>query len=268
MPHPKPATAVLISGHMRSFRKCYDSQYWHVYRKLLNPHFFVSVEEDADYSSVELLKKFYGENCHVETVTQPEIPVLPEYERNSLFAPYGISVPIPNILKMFWSRNRAWEFFLNSAQPDYDYTAFVHIRPDLFIHHMSRPFYLRPGTVYTPWHDSYGGLNDRVAIITGLPAATAYFTLFQRLERTVKNGCPFHPESLLAGSLELDRVHVSQTLPCEHTTIRRDGDPRMDAPPVYYASDIFKYAEALAAESRLVALAQTSAHPSVPAPRR
>jgi hypothetical protein len=236
-------TAVLYSGQARTFRRCLPSQFWQVLRKLPDPHFFCSVADDADANDMELLRKNY-EHVEVEKVTQPEIPE-PQGATtfHQLATPYTISVPVQAVLKQLWSLNRVWEFFNEKHTGDYD--LFVRIRPDLFFHHFEVPAEWPIQRCLAPWWGSYSGVNDRFAILSP-GAAEAYFTGFVHLSEMLAEGCPLHPESLVAYAMERAGVRISRTLDAEFSTLRKPDDPRVPTRglmefPVYLPGDLYRF---------------------------
>lgn len=243
----KSATAVLISGNVRSFTECFPSQLWHVYRKLERPHFFVSVVDEPGSRAVEVLREHFAQ-VSIEYLAQPALESTPEMEAARAFAPYGNSVPTAHFLRWMWHQARVWELFLAGRRPGFEYGTFIRMRCDLMFQRFDLPEVLEPVTVHVPWWGNYGGCNDRLALITSEVAASVYFTIFDQVSSVIAAGCPCHPESILAGVLELRQVPVSRTLPAEFFTKRAAGDRRPDAHPVYYAGDIFRYVEARLAQ--------------------
>ena len=76
---------------------------------------------------------------------------------------------------------------------------------------------------WTPPWGSYGGINDRFAIM-GRDAAQAYMTAFDRIKELLDKGCPFHPETLTRAAVELTGdPEVIQKLVCDFK-IRRLPD--------------------------------------------
>jgi len=70
-----------------------------------------------------------------------------------------------------------------------------------------------------PWWGRFGGCNDRMAIL-GKKAAPIYFNLYNHIESLLKDGCPFHPETLLLAHLERNHVRVKHTLNAMFGTLR------------------------------------------------
>ena len=72
------STAVLISGHARTFRHTFANQYWMVLRHYSDVTIFASVVQDEDASALELLTtRFPSARVHIETVVQPTRPQPP-----------------------------------------------------------------------------------------------------------------------------------------------------------------------------------------------
>jgi hypothetical protein len=146
-------TAVIYSGHMRSFARCLPTQIDHVFRHFPGADFFVSTVKDADSHTAELLReKIPGARVEVEVFDcQPEIPIpVPpvaadwQAGQGRLYGhePYAISVHPQAILRQLWHLQRAWEFFRskvgpfhlskerNPAQEDHGYDVIIRMRPD------------------------------------------------------------------------------------------------------------------------------------------
>jgi hypothetical protein len=222
-------TAVLISGQMRTFSHCLPSLYWNVFRKLKDPHFFVSCADDEQASSAYMLELHYPGKVHIEIVKQPTLPE--PHKSYADHAPYAISVPIQNILRQLWHYNRVWEFFNEVTGELKDFTAFVRCRPDLFFHRFDAPAEPLPHEFLGVWKARCGGVNDRFAIM-GPKAAEAYFTAFPRLQSLLDLGCPLHPESIQQAAMEFEGVGIRNRLTCEFTTVRFNGknDPLLEYP--------------------------------------
>ena len=248
---PPTKTAILISGQTRTFKKCYPTQLWHLYRNLNEPHFFVSVADDEQAADVEILRQDF-EHVFIERVAKPLIPELPQYREATAHAPYNLIVPIQSVLRQLWHMERVWDFLRESAKLP-EFAAFFRIRPDSFFHYYQiQPDLRMAPAVYVPFWGSYGGLNDRFAMIFGRRQAELYFTTYQRLLDLVEAGCPFHPESLLAASLELASVPIHRTLPMEFSTVRLDGDARPWVSPDVRPGDIVRFLEAQRSIPRVV----------------
>jgi hypothetical protein len=220
-------TAILISGHMRSFERCLPNQAWMVYRHFPDADFFVSTEPDADAPKAELLReRFPRARVSIDTTPQPDMaPFIPPGETWA-HAPYAISVPPAAVVGQLWRLQRTWTF-ANPAVLDYDVV--LRIRPDLWFHHV-RAADLDPDTVdtdeaRTPWWGTFGGINDRFAIL-GRYAARHYFSTLANMPALVAAGCPLHPESLIAASLRLGECAMLPRLDAEFSTLRPDGQLR------------------------------------------
>ena len=60
--------------------------------------------------------------------------------------------------------------------------------------------------------------------IMGLKAASKYFNVISELKELLKEGCPFHPETMLSRVME--SCDVRNNLMTEFSTIRIDGEIR------------------------------------------
>lgn len=125
-------TAVLIYGQARTFRECYASQRWQIYRKLTDPHFFVSVEDDEQAADMELLRADFA-NVQIQHVKAPTFPV--PAMTNDDAAPYLPSVPPQAILRQFWHARECWRMIEAQSTKivfgvNYGFTEYLRIRPD------------------------------------------------------------------------------------------------------------------------------------------
>jgi hypothetical protein len=152
----RPRTAVLISGHMRTFARVFSTIQWHVLRHFPDADFFVSTVADRDSASAELLRERYPKaRVEIDVVAaQPElpIPVAPfaqDWTLGRMYGhePYTISVHPQAILRQLWQLQRCWEFFAEKAgngitrtdgQVD-GYDTIVRLRPDLWFRSFELP---------------------------------------------------------------------------------------------------------------------------------
>lgn len=222
------STAIIISGQVRSFDQVWKNNYWMVYRKISDPVFFVSIADDEDASKIELLYERYSKDqVFIERVKQPEIPE-PD-PKLMLHGGYQPSTTAQGILKQIWHFNRAWEFFKKN-EGGMSFKSVYRMRTDLHFHWCHLPNHSEliirepfPSECLTPWWSRWAGINDRMALM-GYEAAQAYFTTFTRLDEMLKAGCPLHPESLMAYSLESQGCVSRQTLRAWFTTVRKNGE--------------------------------------------
>jgi len=221
-------TAVLISGQMRSFSECVANLNWTVFRKLENPHFFISCADDDQAKDAYLLEGYFP-NVHIERVEQPKADIFKPYPfslcRHAAYTPTPNSpAVIPSILRQLWHYKRVWEFMNECQKADRTtdcFTTFVRCRPDLHFHHFD-PVYPEAKEFIGPWKATCGGVNDRFSVM-GWIAATAYFLAIDRMDELLEAGCPLHPETIQAAALELAGCKVSSTLTAEFMVIRLPG---------------------------------------------
>ena len=234
------STAVLISGQMRTFARCYPSQRWQIFRHYEpDIHFFVSCAQDNNVGTTELIKENYA-NVALEAYKDPVLPKIPiEY---GLHAPYANATSHDKLLLQHWGNFKVWEFF-KSHWGQIAYDTVIRIRADIFIHRFVKP--PKPGKTeaYCPWWGKFGGVNDRLAVM-GMSAAESYFITYNRILGLLKKGCPFHPETLVAASMELDNIAIRNTLMVEFSTMRMDGQQRF---PEILQSD---YADLICSQTR------------------
>ena len=216
------ATAVLISGQMRSFDRCYPSQRWQIFRRYEpDIHFFISCAADEKAPTAELIKEDY-QNVSTEIYSDPVLPEIPiEYGHH---APYANATSHGKLLLQHWGNLKVWHFF-KSKWGQVAFDTVIRIRPDLFIHRFIKPDQPFPKDAYCPWWGKFGGINDRLAVL-GIDAAESYFITYNRILGLLKKGCPFHPETLVMASMEIDHVGIKNTLIADFSTMRIDGQQR------------------------------------------
>ncbi len=222
-------TAVLISGQLRTFKKCYPTQKWHIFRHYEpDIHFFVSSVNDDQINDAALITRDYENvslECYDDPVDLPEIA--PD---KGAFAPYANATTHDKLMLQHWGNKKVWDFFA-SSEPIESFDVIIRIRPDLWIHRFQPPrltgdaLWNEPNTVCAPWWGKFGGINDRLAIM-GRQAAETYFNLYSGIDGLLKHGCPFHPETMLAGWLQMCGVTVDNTLMATFSTDRMDGSRR------------------------------------------
>jgi len=223
-------TAVLISGQMRTFAKCYPAQKWQIFRHYEpDIHFFVSCVDDQQAASSALLLRDY-ENVFVERYQDPtDLTVIPN--EKGAWAPYANATTHDKLMLQHWGNKKVWDFFCASADTG-SFDVIIRIRPDIWIHRFTKPLFkgLEPwlaedaNTAFCPWWGKFGGVNDRLAVL-GKRAADAYFNTFDMIPTFLKLGCPFHPETLTAETMR--GAHVSiRNLMAEFSTERMDGSRR------------------------------------------
>ena len=232
-------TAILISGHMRSFDRCLPTLHWHVFRHFPGADYYVSTEPDADAPQAELLRsKYPGAQVSIDSTPQP--PVVSSLVRWNIehaheHAPYAISVAADAVLGQLWRLQQCWD----TLPKDHDYDVYIRCRPDLWFESADLPFitYRHPKwplDALTPWWGRFGGVNDRFAIL-GYCAATDYFTTWSKIHDLLAEGCPLHPESLLKASLLAATCRIDDTLDVSFSTLRANGERRF---PEIMAQDI------------------------------
>jgi hypothetical protein len=222
--------AVLWSGHARTFAKCLPNISWMVLRHFKGADHFVSTVKDEDSPSFELLRQHFPlVQVEIEAVNeQPQIP-LPagcpanwEQGRHYTHEPYAISVPPQHVLAQLWQLNECWALFERTKRKEYDIV--IRCRPDLWFHSFAPPPSGASGAFVPNWGE-FGGVNDRFAIMTQA-AAREYFGTFNKIDALWEMGCPIHPESLVAASLEHGGVLVSRLPRCEFSCLRKSGEMR------------------------------------------
>ncbi len=215
-------TAVLISGQLRTFKKCYPTQRWQIFRHYEpDIHFFASICNDSQTSDIQLLTRDY-ENVHWQGLDDPtDLHNVPTEQ--GAHAPYANATSHYKLMLQHWGNKKVWDFFASSAATE-SFDVIIRIRPDLWIHRFDMAM---PGShaCSTPWWGKFGGVNDRLAIM-GNVAAEVYFNLFNAIPDLLRRGCPFHPETLLYEHLCDNDIDVDTELMTEFSTERMDGSRR------------------------------------------
>lgn len=218
------STAVIMTGHARTFATCIHTLRWHVLRHYADPAFYVSTIKDEDSAGMEtmLRKLFPGAPVSVEMIdAQPDLPEPPEPVR---FEPFARSVPLQAVLRQLWQLEHGWKLYQRVGRETED--TFIRVRPDLFFHSFEPPpVQIDADVCHSVWWGRFGGLNDRFAVM-GEQAAWAYFTAYSFIPKAQEHGCPLHPESLIKASLLLHGCKSVDRLKCEFSTYRKDGQHR------------------------------------------
>lgn len=237
-------TAILIVGELRSFDLCLPTLHWHLFRHFPGAHFYVSTVADANAPKSGLLSLLYQDKDPGVTVAIEAVPQQPDtqadlrarganlpevWQKGAFYThePYAISVNPHGVGKQLWQLNRAWEFMISQQTTTHcPYDCVIRVRPDLWFQSCEISYLaeLKPTDALSPWWGRFGGINDRFAIL-GAAAAEAYFTTYKRIPELLQLGCPFHPESLVKGALDLAGV-AHRTIKAEFGTLRENGQLR------------------------------------------
>lgn len=243
-------TAILITGHMRTFARVIRTQQWHVYRHFPDADFYVSTVRDQDTGSIDELRKLYPKaRIEVDVVdAQPELPipvppVAEDWTVGRMYGhePYAISVHPQAILRQLWQFNRAWGHFA-AARGNSAYDCIVRVRPDLWFRSFEMPKdynevykswtrgtnanLFEDSNAYTPVWGGFGGVNDRFAIL-GHRAAIHYFTTYSKIADLIADGCPLHPESLVHASLKAGGCLINDTLLVNFAKLYGSENPQL-----------------------------------------
>lgn len=232
--------AVIYTGGMRSFDKCFANQQWHVLRHFPDAKFYVATEMDEDCKKASLLADKYGyKNVRGYTVTQPEM-VIPkgcpdEWQPGKpyMHEPYHISVDPRAVLGQLWMLREGWRLYQETKTEDAD--LIIRIRPDLWFHSFEVPFIAKTGydarldlqlresgIACVPWWGRFGGVNDRFALL-GADAAEHYFTTYDKIPAMIEAGAPLHPETLVATSLRNGLISICDDMKAEFSTLRTEA---------------------------------------------
>jgi len=247
------STAVLISGQLRTFAKCWPTQRWHVLRHFDDPHFFITVQDEmegVEPFELGLLRAEYGsDHVHVDLRTDPDLSahLTPELAAAFHLAPYANAAPAHQLLLQHWYQQEVWKFFQSTIKqeerggregsvslpalpvlPVQKFDTIIRLRGDLWFHSFEisdLESQMHERTALVPWWGRFGGINDRLAVM-GPEAAKYYFTVFEAIPELLAAGCPFHPESLVKANLERGNINLYETLRTEFSTLRQNGQSR------------------------------------------
>lgn len=195
-------TAILYSGQTRTFASCFPNQWWMVLRHYPDPVVYVSIAEDDQSCDMELLRQKFPD-VTIQVEKQPDFPEAAELETKHLHSGYPRSARVQNVLRSFWSMEQVWKMAkedIEKFQP-----TVIRIRPDIWFKEFEKPYMAEVRECITPPWGSYGGMNDRFAIM-GHKAAEKYFTVFSRYKSLLEQGCPLHPETMQRAALEEGRT--------------------------------------------------------------
>lgn len=222
-------TAILITGHMRTFDLCLPTLHWHVFRHFPGAQFFVSTVEDADAHKAKLLHGRYPGRVAIEVLPgQPVLPLPPGLPPEDGFVhgrpfthePFFISVPPQAVIRQLWQLREAWRHYLATREIEHDLV--IRCRPDLWFHAFALPrLRLRPYEAHTPWWGRFCGVNDRFALL-GQEAARHYHTTYSQLTNLIELGAPLHPETLVKAAMEENGCQVNRRLVAEFSKINPD----------------------------------------------
>jgi hypothetical protein len=217
------STAVIMTGHARTFATCIHTLKWQVLRHYAAPAFYVSTIKDEDSAGMEatLRKLFPGAAVSVEAIdAQPDLPEPVEPVR---FEPYARSVPMQAVLRQLWQLEQGWKLYERLGSEE---STFIRVRPDLYFHSFEPPAqFVDAETCHSPRWGTFGGINDRFAVM-GEQAAWAYFTAYSFMPKAMEKGCPIHPESLVKAAVTLRGCRSVTQLKTEFSTWRKDGQHR------------------------------------------
>jgi len=132
------ATAILMSGQMRTFAQCYPTQRWQVYRHYEDCHFFIVVENNDQVNSIQALRRDYGaDRVHAQFITDPtgllQIP-----EEAGLYAPYQNAAPHNRLMLQHFYQLQVWEYF-QQAREGKEFDTIIRMRPDNWMQGFESP---------------------------------------------------------------------------------------------------------------------------------
>lgn len=220
-------TAVIITGQTRTFRHCWRGQYWALYRKLPDPSFYVTVEDEPGCEDMELLLERYpADRVHLNFVKTPENLPVPD-ESYADHVPYMRSSPSERLVRTFFNLHEAYKFYCETKNKGEPATLIVKMRPDVEFHDFTMPARLpKDNEVFGCWWSRCGGINDRLAFL-GRSAAASYFNIYPRLQELLEIGCSLMGEPLSMAGLDADGVVVHHVLLAMISILKQDKDGTM-----------------------------------------
>ncbi len=235
---PQVKTAIIYTGHMRSFDKTWRNHQWFVWRHFPGAKFYCVTEDDEDAHKVSFLPP----SAFVRKVKQPEMvmpagcPAQWTPGQPYMHEPYHISVPPSAVMGQLWMLREGWRLYEEGGERA---DLVIRIRPDLWFHSFKYPGHF--GTLppdkeqaWTPRWGKFGGSNDRFAIL-GSDAAEAYFTAYDNIPAMIKEGAPLHPETLVDYAMTRKGITVHRNMKADFSTLRKTGEMR---PPEVGWSDV------------------------------
>jgi hypothetical protein len=236
-------TAIIVTGHMRTWRKCWPNLQEHVFDKF-GAAWFVSTIRDHDWlefkdshharranlcgsealnSQPDCIADLVGKGAKLPAQWTPGKPYMAER--------YAISVCPQAVAAQLWQLERGWRL-LEQYEQDNPYLGrfdcVIRCRPDIFFRAGVVPTLnaIDPLTALLPWWGRFDGTNDRFAIL-GRKAAEAYFTTYSQIPEIINAGGNLHPETLVLSALKRGGAKVSFNLGLMFTTERKDGTSRL-----------------------------------------
>lgn len=231
------STAICYSGQARSFAKCVDNHRFMLTRHFPDAHIFVSVVDDDEAGDMELLRQFVpGDRLVIEREDQPFIDEPENLEQLLKAAPNPIAAhtTLQAVLRQFWQLGRVGRMLAGRK-----WDTVIRVRPDLYFHRVP-PAWPKPNPFdcYSPWWAKSGGVNDRFAVM-GQHAGRAYFGALAWAQQSGwHNGCPVHPETMLAEALRAGQVNSHPTLMTTFSFLRKTGEFVLPDPSLEDIADL------------------------------
>lgn len=220
-------TAVIYSGQLREFDRCWPGQWWQVLRHYgeVTAYFVVQKHADADRLLAPVRERLGG-RVRTLFLDDPRLDVSDAILRAYGKAPFANAATPLQLLIQHWYQQRAWDFY-NEHKEAADDEIVIRMRSDNLMHEFGPAYPGHAarfgGAVLTPFWGRFGGVNDRLAICSRNGAAE-YFTVYSQLDDLLARGCPFHPESLTAAAC--DSVDLRRDLYAIFSTARPQGHPQ------------------------------------------
>lgn len=223
-------TAILISGQCRTLDFCFRSLKEQVLDFFPEADVFISAAADQDASNIiafdDLPSKFG------DVVDQPALDEK-DYLAKSLGGKFFIgdgpedTTAVQRILRQAWHLRRVYE----QARDHADYERFIRVRMDQWFHVGCKNTPTLEGQyAMVPWWGSFGGVNDRFAIMDALTAES--YCWWPYLDDFLADGCRFHPETLTAWAIKATGTPIYHHPILSSTLKRIDGKLTQRTPEI------------------------------------
>lgn len=202
-------TAVLITGPASAYPETFENQRYHLYSKLDDPWFFVSVEDNEDAVNMEVLREFVPMDRLI--IERHEVPSLDHPESGTFVDKQGKPANVEQVLRTLWEIERVGRFIKQSD----DQESVVHIRTNTAFIGSPRAIYpSEQFEVLFPFSGTLNYVTPNLAVM-GKGAAIRFFNLFSwlRVYGYTKVLPPFTVENILDIALSDAKIETFSILP-------------------------------------------------------
>lgn len=229
-------TAILISGQCRTLDVCFKSLKSQVLDFFPEADVFISAAMDNDTGSIIAFDELPEGKKFAEVIDQPTLDEK-SYLSRSIGGEYCIgegpqdTTAVQRILRQAWNLRRVFDM----ARDHGDYERFIRVRMDQWFHVGCKGTpELQGQYALVPWWGSFGGVNDRFAIMDAV--TTDSYCWFPYLDDFLDDGCRFHPETLTAWAIRASGTPIYHH-PIVSATIKRQGQKLMVRPPEFLPNE-------------------------------